>query len=101
MCFFLQDLFDDASDRNTEDNDSKQDGNRTEAASSGFHFSLDEDTQFTQILNTQGWVPQLLAFTCLYNRWEKLLFLCANTNKDQALERLKSCQLSVNCLLVF
>jgi len=51
-----QDLFDDASDRNTEDNDSKQDGNRTEAASSGFHFSLDEDTQFTQILNTQGFI---------------------------------------------
>lgn len=30
-----------------------------EATCSDFHFSLDEDTQFTQILNTQGLVYQL------------------------------------------
>ncbi|XP_068730947.1 claspin-like [Montipora capricornis] len=47
-----QDLFED-----TEDNNFKQNENRTSAVSpNDFHFSLDEDTQFTQILNTQGFI---------------------------------------------
>lgn len=50
-----QDLFDDESARNIEEN-FRQDGSRTEASSKDFQFSLDEDTQFTQILNTQGFI---------------------------------------------
>ena len=42
-----QDLFDDEHDRNG-------DHDRQGEPSNDFHFSLDEDTQFTQILNTQG-----------------------------------------------
>ena len=53
---FLKDLFDNGSDRNAVDNNPEQDGSRPETTSSDFHFSLDEDTQFTQILNTQGYV---------------------------------------------
>ncbi|XP_029207687.2 claspin-like [Acropora millepora] len=47
-----QDLFDD-----TEDSNFKQRENKASAMSpNDFHFSLDEDTQFTQILNTQGFI---------------------------------------------
>lgn len=52
----LKDLFDNRSDRIAEDNNSEQDRSRAETMSNDFHFSLDEDTQFTQILNTQGYV---------------------------------------------
>lgn len=53
---FLKDLFDNGSNRNGETNNSDQVGSRAETKSNDFHFSLDEDTQFTQILNTQGYV---------------------------------------------
>ncbi|XP_022798593.1 claspin-like isoform X2 [Stylophora pistillata] len=51
-----QDLFDHGNDRNVEDNNSQQLKTGSEPMSSDFHFSLDEDTQFTQILNTQGFL---------------------------------------------
>lgn len=51
-----QDLFDHESDRNVEDNNSQLLKTGSEPMSSDFNFSLDEDTQFTQILNTQGLV---------------------------------------------
>ncbi|XP_078349203.1 uncharacterized protein LOC144634183 isoform X2 [Oculina patagonica] len=51
-----QDLFDHETDRNVDENNSEQDRSRPEAMSNDFHFSLDEDTQFTQILNTQGFL---------------------------------------------
>lgn len=52
----MKDLFDNRSDRNAETNNSDQVESRAETKSNDFHFSLDEDTQFTQILNTQGYV---------------------------------------------
>ncbi|RMX43989.1 hypothetical protein pdam_00017576 [Pocillopora damicornis] len=51
-----QDLFDHESDRNIEDNNSQLLKTGSEPMSSDFNFSLDEDTQFTQILNTQGFL---------------------------------------------